>query len=411
MWKAVLLRLWSNLGTFLLAFAIAFAVWISAVVAADPNEERDFPTPLALQVHGLASDLVLIGTLPEQVLLRLSAPPSLWDRLTSRSDTMEVYIDLAGLGPGEHSIPVQVRSELRPFRVVQVTPGEISIQLEALAMEELEITAQIEGAPALGFELDAVSLDPEVATVSGPAPLMARVAGLVATLDVSDASETVRAAATLQAVDGAGNVLSGLTIGPDQVEIEQAIVQAGGYRDVAVKVETIGQPASGFRITSISVNPPVVTLFSAETEIVAALPGYVSTVPLDLSFAEEDMVTRLSLNLPQGIIVVGEQQNVEVMIGIAPIETSILLNVQVEVLGLDTGLEAELSPATVSVILSGPLATLQSLVGDDIRLFVDLTGLQTGTHQVEPEAEIVPPDVQFSSVIPSSIEVVITRSP
>src|SRR3972149_1914904 len=209
MLKSFLLTLWNSLGTFLLAFAIAFAVWISAVVAADPNEERDFPTPLALQVHGLASDLVLIGTLPEQVLLRLSAPTSLWDRLPSRSDTMEVDIDLAGLGPGEHSIPVQVRSELRPFRVVQVTPGEISIQLEALAMEELEITAQIEGAPALGFELDAVSLDPEAATVSGPAPLMARVAGLVATLDVSDASETVRAAATLQAVDGAGNVLSG----------------------------------------------------------------------------------------------------------------------------------------------------------------------------------------------------------
>ncbi len=411
MWRAVLLRLWSNLGTFLLAFAIAFAVWISAVVAADPNEERDFPTPLNLQLHGLDSDLVLIGSLPDQVLLRLSAPTSLWDRLTSRVDTVEVFIDLADLGSGEHTVPVQVESELRPFRVVQVTPSEVSIQLEPLAVEELTITTHIEGTPALGFELDTLSLDPETATLSGPASLMAQVARVVASVDVSDARETITAMATLQAVDEAGSVLSGLTIEPAQVQLEQTIVQAGGYRDVAVKVETVGQPAGGFRVVSISVNPPVITLFSTETEIVAGLPGYVSTVPLDLSFAEEDIVTRLSLNLPQGVIVVGEQQNVEVIIGIAPIETSILLNVQVEVIGLGSGLETQLSPLTVSVILSGPLSTLQSLVGDDIRLFVDMTGLQPGTHLMEPQAEIVPPDVQLLSVIPSSIEVVITSSP
>lgn len=411
MLRAVLLRLWSNLGTFLLAFAIAFAVWISAVVAADPNEERDFPTPLSLQVHGLDSDLVLIGALPSQVLLRLSAPVSLWDRLTSRSDAIAVFIDLAELGPGEHSVPVQVESELRPFRLVQVIPSEITIQLEPMAVEEIDITPQVEGTPALGFELDALSLDPETATLSGPASLMAQVARVVARLDVSNARETISATVALQAEDEAGAVLSGLTIEPAQVQLEQTIVQSGGYRDVAVKVETIGQPAGGFRVISISVNPPVVTLFSTETDIVAGLPGYVSTVPLDLSFAEEDIVTRLSLNLPQGVIVVGEQQNVEVIIGIAPIETSILLNVQVEVTGLETGLETQLSPQTVSVILSGPLSTLQSLVGDDIRLFVDVTGLQPGTHLIEPQAEIVPPDVRLLSVIPSSIEVVITPSP
>ena len=411
MLKSFLLTLWNSLGTLLLAFAIAFAVWVSAVVAADPNEERDFPSPLTLQVKGLDPDLVLIGTLPDQVLLRLSAPLSLWDRLTSRAGTVDVFIDLTGLGPGEHSVPVQIESELRPFRVVQVIPSEVDLALETLAVAEIEITSQVEGMPALGFELDKVSLDPGVSTVSGPETLMMQVAQVVARLDVSDARETVSTTATLQAVDQAGNVLSGLTIEPAQAEIEQTIVQAGGYRDVAVKVETVGQPSPGFRVTSISVNPPIVTLFSTDTLIVANLPGYVSTLPLDLSGAKEDLVTRLSLSLPQGVIVVGEQQSVEVVIGIAPIETSILFNVEVEMIGLESGLEAELSPQNVSVILSGPLSTLQSLVGDDIHLFVDLVGLQPGTYLIEPGAEIVPEDVRLLSVIPSAIEVIITRSP
>jgi len=192
--------------------------------------------------------------------------------------------------------------------------------------------------------------------------------------------------------------------------VDQAIRQAGGYREVAVKVETIGQPATGFRVTSISVNPPIVTLFSTEPEIIARLPGFVSTVPLDLTNIEEDLETRLALALPQGVIVIGEEQNVEVVIGIAPIETSILLNLPVETIGLANDYEAKLSPQTVSVILSGPLSTLQSLRAGDVRFFVDLSGLVSGTHLLEPQAEILPDNVQLLAITPSSIEVTITRS-
>ncbi|MEX1248695.1 MAG: CdaR family protein [Anaerolineales bacterium] len=409
MLRTMLLRFWKNLGTLLLALAIAFAVWISAVVAADPNEERDFPTPLALQVRGLGPGLVLLGNLPTDTLLRLSAPVSLWDRLTSRADTVEVFIDVTGLESGEHTVPIEVDSELGPFRVVQVLPSEVNIQLEPLVVRQLEIEPQVQGTPALGFELHDATVTPAMATVSGPANLVNQMVRLVARLNVNDARQTLTSTVDIQALDGSGSVLSGLTIDPAQADIEQTIAQAGGYRDIAVNVETVGQPAGGFRVTSISVDPPIVTLFSTDTQIVAGVPGFVSTEPLDLSSAKEDIVARLALILPQGVIIVGGQQNVEVSVGIAPIETSILLNVNVEVIGIATGFGAELSPRTASVVVSGPLATLQSLTGADIRLFVDVSGLEPGTHLIEPQAEVTPADVRLISVNPSSIEVVITQ--
>lgn len=410
MLRALLLRLWSNLGTFLLSFAIAFAVWISAVVAADPSEERDYPNPLTLEIRGLDPGLVMLGTIPSQVQLRLSAPVSLWERLTGRPDSVHVFIDLTDLGTGEHTVPLEVDSQFRPFRVVQVIPSDVTINLEPLAIEEFPITTQLDGVPALGFEVSDVAVDPAVATVSGPATLVAQVEHVIARLNVGDAREMVSSQVALQTVDENGNVLSGLTVEPVAAEVEQDIVQAGGYRDVAVNVETVGQPAGGFRVTSISVDPPIVTLFSTDTNLISALPGYVSTLPLDLSASEENITARLALNLPQGVIVVGDEQNVEVQIGIAPIETSTLLNVEVEVTGLAAGFEAELSPQTVAVIVSGPLSTLQSLRGDDIRLFVDLSGLQPGAHLLEPQAEILPRDVQLFSIVPSSIEVIIRES-
>ncbi|MCW5876734.1 MAG: hypothetical protein KIS85_07610 [Anaerolineales bacterium] len=408
MWKPLLLRLWNNLGTLLLAFAIAFAVWVSAVVATDPNEARDFPTPLVLQVRGQDPGLVLVGNLPSQVFLRLGAPVSLWDRLISVPGAVEVYIDLTGLGPGEHVLPIEVHSDLRPLRVLQVNPTEVTVQLEPLAVQEFAITALVQGSPALGFETGDLTLEPRSTTVSGPETLVAEVDRMVASINIADARDTVTAQVALQALDEAGNVLSGLTLNPGMAEVSQGIMQAGGYREVAVRVQTIGQLASGFRVTSVSVDPPVVTLFSTDSEVVASLPGYVDTMPLDLSGLDQPIVARLALNLPAGVIVVGEQQNVEVSVGVSAIETSTLLNLQVEITGLGPGLRASLSPQTVSVIVSGPLTTLQTLQVGDIRLFVDLTGLSSGTHLLVPEAEVLPREVTIVSVSPSQIEVVIS---
>lgn len=403
-------RIWSSLGTLLLSFALAFAVWVSAVVAADPSEEHDFPTPLPLEVRGQSPDLILVGDIPSEVVLRLSAPRSLWDGLTSGVEAVRAFIDLSNLGPGEYTLPVEIESELRPIRVIQVAPAEVSVELAPLSVREFPVTAQVEGAPALGFQVEEITIDPQTATVSGPSDLVSEVATVVVVLDVTEARESISTSVFLQALNGGGAVLSGVTIEPERATVDQAIRQAGGYREVAVKVETIGQPATGFRVTSISVNPPIVTLFSTEPEIIAGLPGFVSTVPLDLTNLEEDLETRLALALPQGVIVIGEEQNVEVIIGIAPIETSILLSLPVEIIGLASGYEAELSPQTVSVILSGPLSILQSLSAEDVRFFVDLSGLVSGTHLLEPQAEILPEDVQPLAITPSSIEVTITRA-
>lgn len=410
MLRSSLSRIWSSLGTLLLSFALAFAVWVSAVVAADPSEERDFPTPLPLEIRGQSSSLILVGDIPAEVVLRLSAPVSLWDRLTSSVDTVKAYIDLGNLGPGEYTLPVKVESQLRPYRVVQLTPEEVTFVLAPISVRDFPVVAQVEGTPALGFQAEEIEVDPQMATVSGPSDLVGEVASVVAVLDITDARDSISTDISLQAVDQNGAVLGGVTIDPERATLNQAIRQAGGYREVAVKVETIGQPAPGFRVTDISVTPPIVTLFSTEPEIVASLPGFVSTVPLDLSNIEDDLQTRLALALPQGVIVIGEEQNVEVLIGIAPIETSILLSLPVEVIGLANGYEAQLSPQTVSVILSGPLSILQSLSADDVRFFVDLSGLQSGTHLLEPQVEILPEDVQLLATTPSSIEVTITRS-
>jgi YbbR domain-containing protein len=62
----------------------------------------------------------------------------------------------------------------------------------------------------------------------------------------------------------------------------------------------------------------------------------------------------------------------------------------------------------VDVIVSGPLPLLDTLTRQDVRVTVDLSGLEAGTHQVIAKVEVLIADVVVESILPNTIEVVIT---
>ena len=97
--------------------------------------------------------------------------------------------------------------------------------------------------------------------------------------------------------------VSGLGLNPTEVTVTLPVSQQGGYRDLAVKVVVNGQVASGYRLANISVFPPVVTVFSGDPALVNSLPGVLETQPLDLENASDEISTRLSINLPEGVFV------------------------------------------------------------------------------------------------------------
>lgn len=56
-----------NYRTFLWAFALAMAVWISAVTSADPDETRALTVPVPLQIVGQDPSLILNNGVPDEV--------------------------------------------------------------------------------------------------------------------------------------------------------------------------------------------------------------------------------------------------------------------------------------------------------------------------------------------------------
>src|SRR5688572_2333058 len=402
--------LFRNLRILGLALVLAIAVWVSAVTAADPDEVRVFPRTIPLEIVGQDSGLVVTGEVPENINLTLRAPRSVWDRLSSTEDAVRAVLDLSGLATGQHSVGIQVQVRIRPVRVVSVSPESVDLTLEPLATKSFPIQLAIRGETAVGYRAGLPEMDVQEALVSGPASLIAKVTRLQADLSIAGLRQDIQSSLPLRALDENGLLVNGLAINPENIQVRVAVTQQGGYRDIAVKVLVHGQVAGGYRLTNISVFPPILTVYSNTPSLVNALPGFVETESLNLNGASQEFETRLGLNLPVGISAVGEQ-TVQVQVGIAPIEGSLSLNnMPVEIVGLADGMDVHISPDTVDVILAGPLPLLDKLSAGDVKIIVDLTGLAAGTHQLTTQTQIIINDVQVQSINPTTIEVIISPS-
>lgn len=398
----------ANFRTFLLALVLGLAVWVSAVTSADPDEVRAYPNPIPLEVIGTDPSLIITSDVPARVEVTLRAPRSVWEQLTALEDAVQATLDLSGLSAGEHRVDIQFRVLLRPYQIVLAAPETVTVTLEPTATRPLPLEISQSGIPAIGYQAGDVTISPTEVVISGPESLVNQAVHARVIVDLDGARDDIAQASPIQILDENNAILRGLTVTPETVQVSVPVSQQGGFRDVAVKVVVTGQIAAGYRLENISVFPPVVTVFSADSELVSSLPGVVETQPLDLQDAEEDITARLSLNLPQNVTLVGGQ-TVQVTVVISPIQTSLtLLNQPIDVIGLSEGLSVQVLPPTVDVILSGPLPILDALTPQDVKVRVDVTGLGLGTHQLTPVVDVLVDNVEVESILPGTIEVVIS---
>ncbi len=213
----------------------------------------------------------------------------------------------------------------------------------------------------------------------------------------------------LKALDARGVIVSGINLNPTQVTVDIPITQLGGYRNVFVKIVTTGQIAQGFYLTGIMADPPNITIYSTDPELAANMPAFIETTPLNLNGAFESFEKDVSLNLPEGIVVVGDQQ-VTIKVNISAIQSSILLTgIQVEISQPRTGLESSAFPRQGGYLRLWPTLSTGQLNAADIIVTLDLANKTPGTYQLIPTVTLADSAINLDSILPASIEVVISR--
>lgn len=399
----------SFLPTLLTSLVLAIIVWVSSVTASDPNQTITYETPVQLEILGQNPDLVITHQEVQGVYVTLKAPRSVHARLAGDPSLINANINLSGLEAGDHTLTPEVIVDLKPVKVVEVSPSSVNLSLEKVASKTLPISLVQTGSLPVGFQTRSAKLSQTEAKLVGPESLVKTVVEVAATINISELTNSISRTLDLKPLNEAGVVVEGIVLSPNRVDVTIDVEQLVGYRNVFVKIVTIGSVAQGYHLTSIVVDPPTLTIYAENPDLVRGMPAYIETEPVNLNGAQQSFESRVGLQLPEGIVVIGDQ-SVLVSVGVEAIYNSTqIIGVPVTAINLAEGLQAELSPLTVDVYISGPMNLLENIGTTSVFVTLDLTGLTEGTYQLTPKVELDRPELRLDSALPGLIEVVITR--
>jgi YbbR domain-containing protein len=399
----------SVLFRILLSVILAVLLWGWVTSLADPSESRSATTvPVS---NGVPGNGLVVSTTQVIASVRASGPRSVMSEIDRNG--LALTLDLDGIDqPGTYTVPI-IPVQTKRFVDYHVNPATASIVVDELVSRVFPIEMQTLPRDQTDRQVVGQQLsDPEV-TISGPRSILDTIKRARVDVDVTGQTGQFSVRASVYAVTGDGNQIDSttqqnVTINPSIVDATVTIQSTG--REVTILADVTGTPATGYEQRITTTTPRTVVL-DGPADTLAGL-RFVETQPVDISGATATVTADVNIaNLPEGVRLVSPVDGiVSVIVQIQQQSVDQTLpNLPVSVVGLDAGLSATASPTEVSIEISASSAQVPDLVNGAITVSVDAGGLAPGTYTLSPRV-IVPAGVEWDTITPATVEVIIVAS-
>ncbi len=235
------------------------------------------------------------------ISVSIQGPKHAIDELLNRPDggasELDATVDLAGKGVGPHMLPVKVNLR-KPLMLV---PGQLyaTVTLEAIVERTLPVEVVPQGSVAPGYRWESTSANPASITIVGARSAVEQVARVEARVPVRGATGDLDRDVPLRALDSRDEVVEHIDVRPSLVSVHVRISRLLRYKVAPIVLQTTGRPANGYRISTVIVEPLVVTV-SGSSQALESVQA-VSTEPVDLAGATAPIIRRVRLAPPEGI--------------------------------------------------------------------------------------------------------------
>jgi len=391
-----------NLSLMILSLLLAFFFWAAATEAEDPTRVDTYSASIPVEFRGLPETMTTYGADNPKVRVDIRAPESVWQGLSI--DDIDAYIDLTDVATGTQEIPVIVEVRAQPADIQSVNPEMVELIVEHIAEKEIPVVIRVQGTPAMGFRSDPVEVAPQTLRVQGPDSLVRQVVKAEVSVSIEGRQNSLRDDFEPKLLDENENPVSEVSVVPKLITVNIPIEQLGFIRDIPVTAGPLeGQPATGYRVANLEFDPPVVKVFG-RTNVVQSV-NYLQTTPISLEGITQSLTTRVSLQILEGLSMIQPPgPEVTVTLTVEVIRSGLTLELTPTIKGLAGGLQATVGPDSVVVILSGPLAVMESLDVSEVEVSLDLAGLALGEYVITPSVT-VPGEVDIENIIPGAVPV------
>jgi YbbR domain-containing protein len=178
-------------------------------------------------------------------------------------------------------------------------------------------------------------------------------------------------------------------------------------RRVPIVPAVEGDPAPGFIVGAIQIDPPEVEITGPESAVAAATEAL--TEPVSVAGAREGVTETVTLGVMNPALRVKNPRVASVKVAIMPGPRERTLREQpVHLRGLAGGLAARAVPPAVAVMIRGSREGVGKIDPSDVVAFVDLAGLGPGQYTLPIRAE-TPPAAGVMRLEPATVQVSISN--
>ncbi len=357
--------------------AVALATLLYAGIVILTNA-KVFAVSIPIEATGVTSDVTILSDLGAVREIRYSAPDDLGLRLDSSN--FKATVDLSGVDPADGRVLVRVHVESVDTRIqiLGFDPDQIVVELDAVISRVVPVRAVIGPVPS-GLDVGDPVVEDEEVTITGAASIVERVAEVQARISVEASGIDVNRLVDLLPVDLAGELVAPVDVEPVSTRVRLPIFSDRQTKTLPIRPVVAGSPAVGFEVAFVTVDPIVVAV-EGDVDDLATLE-VADTSPVTITGATSNVTATASLELPDGVQALGDA-TITVTVTLRPVSASRTFEAGLLLVGARADREYALSTDRVLVTIGGSIADLDRLSGAELVVTLDVTGLDTGTHEV-----------------------------
>jgi len=403
-------RVTHNLGLKLLSVGLAALLWLVVINSQDPVETatfEDIPVTIINEDALAAKDKIPEVVEGDTITVAVEARRSVCDKLT-KSDIIAVA-DFEKISVTD-AVPIDVTVSGYSERDVEIVRGlnqVMKLRLEDSITRDFRVKISTTGQAKEGYVIGDMVASPNVIRLTGSGTQISRIKEVVLMVDIDGVSKDSQASGIPVIYDMNGEIVNSSKVSMSVPEVSVTIPVLK-TKTVRIIVQTVGEPAPGFEVGSISYQPDMVTVAGTLGELV--LLGSTLKAECDVTdqsgVIEENIVISSLWNENLESLRMVDEDKLAITITMKPYEEKVfeLTPRSIELRGLPEKFIGKISYLSTSQVhVSGKEASMEDLTLQKLALYIDLSEVTTtGSHTrhiiMENQGDILVDDVLWAVV-------------
>ncbi len=389
-----------NLALKLGAVGLAVILYV-AMVSIQSTQQWPGQVPIEPLNQPTDSYLLKPDPWPKVGSIRFIAPADI--PVSQSSFRATVNLAGVGVGAGENSlVRVDLVAEDARIQIVDYQPQQIRVTLDPIESKVVPVDLHVDLAADLTRGTQTLSVSEVTAT--GPSSAIAHVSFAQADVRADMSGLDVNEDAPLVPIDSSGQIVENVQLTPASVHVRVQIGSQVRTATVPVTPVIVDSPAAGYYITSIDVEPSVVSV-SGQANALSLLNGAAVTQAISIRGATGDVSATVPLELPDGVAALGTT-SVKVVVHLSSPASTRTLTIGVVPQGARSDRTYSLSTSNVIVTIGGATAALNALDTSALVATVQVGDLEPGTYLVNLTVD-TPPGIRVVSLSVTQVYVTV----